>query len=101
MMGKSLKVVIFLKNAKMGIHVFLTYVYETIHEVMYHHMQTFLLSIYHTLYHKLLGAFVSLRLASLISVHFDFLQIDKALCPISLNSGKNKVRRDPGYFLIA
>ena len=35
----------------MGIHVFLTYFYETILEVMYHPMQTFLVSIYHTLYH--------------------------------------------------
>lgn len=31
---------------------------------------------------------------------FGFLQIGKVLCPIALNSGKNKVRRDPGYFLI-
>lgn len=37
---------------------------------------------------------------SLISVPFGFLQIGKALCLIALNSGKNKVRRDPGYFLI-
>lgn len=84
----------------MCVLVFLIYFYETVFEIMYHHTQTFLARVCNTLYHKLLGAFLSLKLGSLISMPCNFPQIHKALFAISLNSVKNRVRRDPGYFLI-
>lgn len=49
---------------------------------------------------QILGTFFSMRLESLISKLFNFLQTYITLFPISLNSVKNKVKRDQVIFLI-